>query len=259
MNEHELAADFDISDGLDFLTEVNRSLLFDWEWDEENHAYVDTDTGEVIEHDTLIDYRNSITVGAADIYSDWPIEEDEDPDSRNWLALLLLGLIGLTAWEIGMRQAITATVVTQYALGRGGYANMGDLDWDEVDTILLTQFQFLNGFSVAISLGELSEAQIAARSRLYFSPTVQAFEIGRAKSFDTALALTVWPGDCSSVCCAYDKCFWLILDLGDTIECTWIRTVLESCSTCINRERCPAVVFVKATGEHVDMNCYEIA
>lgn len=248
-------AGFSVSDPL---ADV-RGLLMEWEWDEENHVYVDTDTGEVIEHDTLIQYRNDLTIGAADIYAEWPIEDEEDPDDRNWLALLLLGLISLTAWEIGMREAITATVVAQYALGRGGFANMTDLDWDEIDSVLLTQFQFLNGFSIAISLGELSEAQIAVRSRLYFSATVQAFEIGRSKSFDTDLVLTVWPGDCTSICCANDRCFWLIVELDDTIECTWIRTVLESCDTCVNREGCRAVIFVKATGEHQNMNCYEIA
>lgn len=238
---------------------VLRSLMLEWEWDEEGHVYVDTETGEIIEHDTMIEYRNSLTVQSADIYATWPLEEDEEPDDRNWAALLLLGLIGLTAWEIGMRRAITTTVVTQYSLGRGGFANMGDRDWDHVDAILLTQFQFLNAFSIAISLGELSEQQIAARSRLYFAATVQAFEIGRAKSFDTELALTVWPGDCTSICCANDKCFWFIADLEDTIECTWIRTVLESCATCVTREGCPTVVFVKETGEHQNMTCHEVA
>lgn len=234
-------------------------LLLQWEWDEDRHVYVDPETGEVIEHDTMIEYRNAITGDSADIYARWPLEEDEEPDDRNWLALLLLGLISLTTWELGMRQAITATVALQYSLGRGGFDNLAGQDWEEIDRILLTQFQFLNAFSIAISLGELSEQQIAARSRLYFSSTVQAFEIGRSKSFDVGLNLTVWPGDCTSICCANDRCFWLIIDRGDTIECTWQRTVLESCQTCINRERCSAVVFIKATGEHQNMNCYEIA
>jgi hypothetical protein len=254
-----VAANFEPSDEFaHFLSEVN-SLLFEWEWDEENHVYVDSETGEIIEHDTLIAYRNDITVGAAAKHARWPLEDDEDPDDDNWLALLLLGLIGLGAWEIGMRRAITSAVTAQYALGRGGFDFMDERDWAFIDEILLTQFQFLNGFSIAISLGELSEFQIAARSALYFYATVQAFEIARAKSFDYDLFLTVNPGDCTSICCANDKCFWRIIDLGDTIECEWIRTVLESCSTCITRAGCPAVVFIKATGEHVDIDCYELA
>ena len=234
-------------------------LAFDWEWDEENHVYVDPATGEVIEHDTIIEYRNSISTGAAGIHANWPLEDDEDPDDRNWLALLLLGLIGLGAWEVGMRRAITSAATAQYALGRGGFEFMDERDWAFIDEILLTQFQFLNGFSIAISLGELSEFQIAARSALYFYATVQAFEIGRTKSFDYDLFLTVNPGDCTSICCANDKCFWRIIDLGDTIECEWIRTVLESCSTCVARAKCLAVVFDKATGEHDGMDCYELA
>ena len=232
---------------------------FEWEWDEENHVYVDTVTGEIIYHDTMIEYRNDVTLRAADRFSRYPLEEDEEPEGFNWTALLLLGLIGLGVWEAGMRQGITATVVTEYALGRGGFEQLGDADWDVIDEILLTQFQFLNAFSIAISLGELSEWQIVSRSRLYYFSTVQAFERGRAKSFDTALSLTVNPGDCTSVCCANDKCFWLIIDIDDTIECSWVRTVLESCSTCVARESCPSVVFDKATGDHENMSCYEEA
>lgn len=234
-------------------------LPFEWVWDEENHVYVDPDTGEIIYHDTMVEYRDYITYGARDLYARYPIEEDEDPDDRNWLALLLLGLIGLTAWEIGMRQSITATTTAQYAFGRGGFGHMTERDWNIIDDILLTQFQFLNAFSRAIFLGELSVAQITSRSALYFYATVQAFEIGRQKAFDTELYLTVNPGDGTSICLANCRCFWLLVDTGDTIECTWHTTALESCATCVGRERCPAVVFVKATGEHVNMRCYEVA
>ena len=246
-------------DAVEQLVQDLNSLPFEWVWDEENHVYVDPDTGEIIYHDTMLEYRDYITYGAAGLYAQWPIEEDEDPDDRNWLALLLLGLIGLTAWEIGMRQSITATTAAQYVLGRGGFGQMTEADWGVIDDILLTQFQFLNAFSRAIFLGELSMAQISSRSALYFYATVQAFEIGRQKAFDTELYLTVNPGDCTSICCANDRCFWLIVDTGDTIECTWHRTALESCKTCVARERCPAVIFVKATGEHVNMLCYEVA
>lgn len=235
------------------------SLPFEWVWDEENHVYVDPDTGEIIYHDTMLEYRDYITFQAADRYAEWPLEDDEEPDSKNWLALLLLGLIGLTAWEIGMRQSITATAVAEYVLGRGGFDNMTEADWTEIDNILLVQFQFLNAFSRAIFLGELSIAQISARSALYFYALVQAFERGRQKAFDTSLSLSVNPGDGTSICLANDRCFWLIVDTDDTIECTWHRTALESCKTCITREKCPAVTFVKATGEHINMSCYIFA
>ena len=241
------------------LMEDINSLPFEWVWDEENHVYVDPDTGEIIYHDTMLEYRDYITYGAQALYAEYPIEEDEDPDDRNWLALLLLGFIGLTAWEIGMRQSITATTTAQYVLGRGGFDHMTAADWAAIDDILITQFQFLNAFSRAIFLGELSVAQITSRSALYFYATVQAFEIGRQKAFDTELYLTVNPGDGTSICLANCRCFWLCTDTDDTIDCTWHTTALESCATCVGRSRCPAVVFVKATGEHVNMVCYELA
>jgi hypothetical protein len=136
---------------------------------------------------------------------------------------------------------------------------MTDADWIFLEQELLVQYGFLSGFSLAIFSGELSEAMIAARSELYFNSAVAAFEQGRMKAHHNRLALTRHPGDCTSECCARDKCYWHYVDSRDEIRVKWIRTAAESCDTCIFRADCPAVIFVKATGEHINMNCYEQA
>ncbi len=233
-----------------------------WAWDDEDKVYRNDETGEVMEEETMIALRDQIVDWQVDFFSKWPVEEDEEPeedDDSNILALLFLGLITLAVWEARMRSAIQDAWVTQYMFGRGGEGNMTDADWLEIEERLLVQYSFLSGFSLAIFTGELSEALIAARAELYFSSAVAGFEIGRMKAHHNNLFLTRFPGDCTSECCARDKCYWNYVDTRDEIRVKWIRTAAESCDTCIFRADCPSVIFVKATGEHINMDCYEQA
>ncbi len=237
-------------------------LLFGWAWDDEDKAYRNDDTGELMSENRFISLRDDIVDWQVDYFSKWPVEEEEEPeneDDPNILALLLLGIIALGVWESRMRAALQDAAVVQYVVGRGGFDQMTDADWTWLDSWLLVQYSFLSGFSQDIATGLLSEAQIAARSNLYYSSAVAAFERGRSKGQDENLNLTRFPGDCSSQCCARDRCFWRYSRRSDRITITWIRTAKESCLTCIDRASCPSVVFFKDTGEHQNMECYEQA
>jgi len=233
-----------------------------WAWDDEDKVYRNDETGEVMDEETMIALRDQIVDWQVDYFSKWAVEEEEKPkddEDSNILALLLLGMIPLGVWEFRMRSAVQDSFVMQYMFGRGGEDGMTDDDWRILEDLLLLQFSFLSGFSLAISLGELTESQIASRSELYFNSAVQAFEIGRAKGQHNELYLTRNPGDCTSKCCARDKCYWSYVDTGDELRVRWVRTAAESCDTCVRRARCPEVIFVKATGEHINMECYENA
>jgi hypothetical protein len=237
-------------------------LLFGWAWDDEDKAYRNDETGELMDEETFIALRDDIVDWQVDYFSKWPLEEDEEPedeDDPNILGLLLLGIIALGVWEEGMRRALQDASVIQYAVGRGGFDQMTDDDWNWLDSWLLIQYDFLNGFSHKIATGVLSEAQIAANSYLYFSSSVAAFEQGRMKGQDVNLNLTRHPGDCTSQCCARDRCFWRYVRRRDRIVISWVRTAKESCFACIDRGNCPPVVFMKDTGEHINMECYENA
>lgn len=233
-----------------------------WAWDDEDKVYRNDETGEVMDEETMIALRDQIVDWQVDFFSKWPVEKDEEPkddEDNNILALLFLGLITLGVWEARMRNAIQDAWVTQYLFGRGGEDQMGEADWELLEEMLLIQYGFLSGFSLAIASGELSEAMIANRASLYFSSAVMAFEQGRMNAQHNRLNLTRHPGDCTSECCARDRCYWHYVDTGAEIRVRWIRTAVESCNTCIDRARCPEVIFVKATGEHVNMECYEAA
>ena len=230
-----------------------------WVWDEEDRVYRNDDTGETLNELDLVLTRNGIADNSADFYTR-PLEDDEeepDEDSNLIVVLLLLGVLALGEWESRMRAAIQRAWTAQYVIGRGGEDQMTEADWERLEGILVEQYGFLSGFSADIAAGRLTEPQIHARAALYFSASVAAYEIARQKAFHFRLALTREPGDCTSECCANDRCYWSIVDNGATISCQWVRTALESCPTCLDRAPCPAVIFVKSSGEHINMECYE--
>ena len=239
-----------------------RALLFGWWWDDEDKVYRNDETGEVMDEYTMIALRDEIVDWQVDYFAKWPVDEDEEPedeDDPNILALLLLGFITLTVWETRMRDALQDASVIQYVFGRGGFDQVDIADWNFLEEWLLGQYAFLNNFSQDIADGLLSEAEIAARSYLYFSSAVGAFERGHSKAQHEDLTLTRFPGDCTSQCCARDRCYWLYAHHKNRIVCHWVRTAKESCDSCKTRAKCPGVTFMKDTGEHINMICYERA
>lgn len=91
--------------------------------------------------------------------------------------------ITLGQWERNMRDQIKEEYIKQYLLGRGGRDLMTAEDWGYLGGTLANQYnKFLNKFSAEIAAGNLTEAQIAARSEMYLLSSRQAFERARAKS-----------------------------------------------------------------------------
>lgn len=230
-----------------------------WVWDEEDRVYRNDETGETLNEIDLVLTRNGIANNSADFYTRALEEDEEEPDEDSNLivVLLLLGVLALGEWERRMRAAIQRAWTIQYVIGRGGEEQMTDADWERLEGILVEQYGFLSGFSEDIAAGRMTEAQIHQRAAWYFSASVAAYEIARQIAFHNRLALSRNPGDCTSECCANDRCYWNIVDNDATISCRWIRTAAESCATCISRAGCPEVVFVKSSGEHINMECYE--
>jgi hypothetical protein len=237
----------------DFVPLIDRlGIKFLWVWDDEDKVYRNDETGDIMDEETMIALRDQIVDWQVDFFSKWPLEEEEKPKDdkdANILALLLLGFITLGVWERRMRAAIQDAVVMQYVIARGGEDMMTAADWSFLETYILGQYSFLNGFAQAIFVGDMSEAEIANRSTLYFSSIVSAFERGRMKAQHQDLNLTRHPGDGTSECLARDKCFWHYSHTESTIVCSWVRTAAESCDTCIIRSGCPPVQFIRESGE----------
>lgn len=225
-----------------------------WVWNEDERLWENEDTGETMTEEEMAQVRDALADGSDELYTGWPPDEDEEEpeseeDSDNLVWLLFLGILTLGEWERRMRTAIRDTSIAQWMLGRGGRDQLQDEDLSRLEDYILVQWQFLNAFSNSIALGQLSEAQIAWEAGLYFSDTVRAAEEGRSAAWSYDLVLPAYPGDGSSECMANDRCRISYVNMGDTLEIEWVRTVSESCPTCIRRAACAPLVFFKDTGE----------
>ena len=136
-------------------------------------------------------------------------------------------------WVNGMRATVKDAYIASYLAGKGGRNNMQPSDWGRVGGLLSNQYRYLNRFSSDIFDNELSEAQIAARARLYIASSTQAFE--RAKAADRSISLPAYPGDGTSECMANCKCDWSIIEFDDRWEASWMLSQAEHCDTCISR------------------------
>jgi len=147
------------------------------------------------------------------------------------LAAALAGeQLGVGAWETSMREAIKAEYIQQYALGRGGLQNMTQADWGSVGGMIADQYRYLDGFAGEIAAGNLSEAQIAMRSRMYINSAREAFWRARQRAKGWPV-LPAYPGDGSTVCLTNCQCGWDAEMVKDHWEATWYLGEVEHCTS----------------------------
>lgn len=79
-------------------------------------------------------------------------------------------------WQTLMRQYVKDEHIRMGVLARGGRDQMTPSDWGTVGATLRDQYGYLQGFTDRIALGELSEAQIAANSKMYINAAREAYE-----------------------------------------------------------------------------------
>ena len=151
--------------------------------------------------------------------------------------------ISAPSWRDGMRTAIKDAYISHYLAGRGGRNNMRSSDWGRIGGLLSSQYRYLNNFVNDILAGDMSEAAIVARARLYIESATQAAE--RAKAADRGLVLPAYPGDGTSECMANCKCEWSLIELDTRWEATWLLSAAEHCQTCIERARLWAPLIIE--------------
>jgi hypothetical protein len=182
--------------------------------------YRDAATGRFVPRQTVVRYAElSITAGQ---------------DAADVLAQMVSnGEISPADWELLMRAEIKSTFLQESMLGRGGRSSMTSSDWGTVGRALREQYDYLRGFRQDIEEGLLSEAQIRARSHLYFLASKGAFE--RAQAAAWGITLPGYP-TIGTECLTGDKCYWYIRRIDEhTVLASWIRTAFESCPTCLQR------------------------
>lgn len=193
-----------------------------WEWVEAVRRYRSVETGRFLGPSQAADLRDHFLerqrAGAADL-----------------AGRLEARTITVQAWEAAMRARVRTVFVTEYAFGRGGTGAMTAADRGAVAALVREQYDFLHGFAAEVAGGDLSRAQIAARSQLYFNAATSAHGHGHARAHG-GLVLPAQPGDGSTSCRANCRCRWSIDETDDAWEARWIVSgAAESCEDCRSR------------------------
>ena len=143
------------------------------------------------------------------------------------------GQISAEAWESEMAQRLKKSASAEYMLGRGGINAMTSDDMKNIETVLRGQYTYLQGF--AEELPGLSEAQIRARSQLYFESTRQMHERGKASGWEVEGYLPCFPGDGDTRCKSNCKCSWEFEENRSETLCYYRLNSGEHCEDCADR------------------------
>lgn len=151
---------------------------------------------------------------------------------------LAKGQIQLIDFQITMREELRRANAYQLIAGAGGNkANVKADDWLKLGSELQKQYRYLSNFSREIQSGQLSAAQIAARTKLYARSSQAVF-------WKQALPvqLPANPRDGSTACRSNCLCSWAIdYEYGDdgnvtAVLATWQLDPTERhCPDCPER------------------------
>jgi hypothetical protein len=139
------------------------------------------------------------------------------------------------AWESEMRQRLKKSSTAEYMLGRGGINTMTTDDMKVIEGVLRGQYDYLERFAAEVNADFLSEAQIRARSQLYFESTRQMHERGKASGWEVEADLPCYPGDGDTQCRSNCKCSWEFEENTTETLCYYRLNAAEHCEDCQDR------------------------
>ena len=187
------------------------------------YRYKDNDNGRFISRNQILEWEQA------------GIEAGVDK-AKSLAEPVVSGEITVGQWQEQMRELIKQNAIQQAVLGCGGRGQMTQADWGMVGGVIADQYRYLDNFAQQIANGELTAAQIAARSAMYIRSTKEAFE--RMQSRIRGLPMMpCYPGSgACSRCLTNCGCFWeykWILSKNQW-ECYWRLGIAEHCEDCID-------------------------
>jgi hypothetical protein len=190
-----------------------------WQYDDSAKRYRDLNTGRFLSASSAISMRDGYQEARKEVANDLA-------DS------LTAGDITVQQYVLRMRDEIKATYIAEYMLGKGGRHNMTQSDWGSLGNQLRNQYGYLQNFAQEIAAGQLSDAQIAARGRMYFASATQAFE--RAQTSARGIPpLPQYPADGNTICKTNCKCRLRFVEKDDAWEVFWTLGTAEHCPDCL--------------------------
>jgi len=190
-----------------------------WQWDDVSRRYRDVETGRYIGIRQMLPLRDTYV-------------EAQKAEIDRLAGRLVRGDIDTAQWTAEFKQIMRTTYKDEYALGIGGRNNMTQADYGRIGAELRGQYTHLYKFADQIENGQLTEAQIRIRSRMYVDSATQAFERGNSRSYGVP-DLPQYPGDGGTQCHSNCKCHWEIVDVGNHWEATWKLGLAEHCDDCV--------------------------
>lgn len=93
-----------------------------------------------------------------------------------------VGDLSASQWRTQMREEIKREIIRHALLGQGGREQMTHEAWSSVGGVISDQYRHLDrkadNFFEQVEAGELSEAEIARRARMYINSSREAYERG---------------------------------------------------------------------------------
>jgi hypothetical protein len=191
-----------------------------WTYDVSKRQYI-SPGGKPLSHTSTVQLRNAFAKARGEIAKDI---------AKRFLA----GELTPASFRVEFERFIGDTITAAFLLGRGGMNAALVEDATKIMNEIGRQLGFADEFLTEISDGALSDAEITDRIAKYADASVKAFEEGVATSH--GLDLPGVPGDWATQCKAGCRCYWQIIDTGDTWECTWIaQSDGAVCDDCAER------------------------
>ena len=204
-----------------------------WVWDDTSKRYRNSKSGQYIGIKSMNGLRDEFIVQQKGI-------------TDGFAASLRSGDITLSQWEKSMRKTIKDTYIDMYSMGAGGRNSLSQKDWGKIGSMVKEQYGkdgYLKGFYDSIASGNMSEGQIAARSRMYINSANESMWKGITNDLPTKpgqnYPLPFYPGDGSTECMTNCLCQWDIIPTDNGYDCYWRLSSAEHCPTCISRSLDP--------------------
>lgn len=196
--------------------------MTDWRYSAARHRYLYPD-GRAVSNSRILAARQGFIEG-------------QEAAADDLAALLAAGEMAVAQWERDVRALQKRTFVAEFLLGAGGRHMVTSRGWGSVGGLLAGQYRYLREFAREVAAGELSQAQIAARTKLYLASATQAYERGKAAGY-AGLQLPVYPADGGTRCRARCRCWWDVQERETAWHAFYRTSAGETCVDCVGRSR----------------------
>lgn len=219
-----------------------------WQYDQSTGRFRNKRTGRFMSHSSVISLRDQYIdareIVMSALVSDVVARSDDVA-------------VGTPAWDslvddmsrTGWRE-VESTLITEYALGKGGVNNMGPVDYAALNIMLAVQRGYWDGFMGDVRSGKVTtDAGISNRMNMYTKSGRSFHARGMAGAWD--VVLPAYPGE--QTCHGNCRCSWRLSRTKEGIEAYWeLGGLVNNCDECLENAQQYNPYIVELEGNEVD-------